>query len=150
MLGRGTLGHVVVESDFVEPQVRGGSPAHVLHIDLLDAVDPQGLAAVVLARGVQLDVEYDLLPLPAHERDLRGGLMEAIPVAATHVWPIGVKMEGLQRHIAVNEFGINTGIEVVGAVRNDVVIIPYVFVGVKSTCRECVPDFSTAGSVAML
>ena len=27
-------------------------------------------------------------------------------------------MEGLQRHIAVNEFGINTGIEIVGAVRN--------------------------------
>src|ERR1041385_7488061 len=71
VLGRGPLGHVVVEADFVEPQVGRGTPAQVLDADLLHAVDPQLLDAVILAR-------HDLLLrqplLPDHAQDAaRGG-----------------------------------------------------------------------------
>src|SRR5256885_2217912 len=70
MLGLEAPGHVVLEADFVDSQICRGAPAHILHVNLLDAIDPHGLAAVVLARGVQLDTEDDLLPLAAHQRDL--------------------------------------------------------------------------------
>src|SRR5207253_10894408 len=80
----------VVQPEHVGTQIGGGAPAHVLHVDLLHAVHPQGLTAVGLAGGVELDVVDDLLPLAADERDLGSGLVKAIPVAAAHVRPIRV------------------------------------------------------------
>src|SRR5438094_7037784 len=62
--------HVVIEADFIDLQIRSCAPAHALLNDLPLAVNPQLLAAVVLAGGVHFDVEDHLLPRATIQRDL--------------------------------------------------------------------------------
>src|SRR5437764_12966014 len=93
MLSPESAGHVIVEANLVEPQIRRGAPAHMLLVELVHPVDPDGLAAVRLPRGVQLDVEHDLLPRLAHQRNRRRALATYVSITALHVGPVGLERE---------------------------------------------------------
>src|SRR2546422_874557 len=118
MLGLGRGLHIVVKPDFVDAQIRRGAPAHILLVQLLDAVDPHFLEAVGLADGVQFEMEDDLLPLAGDQCGLRRWLEKRVPVAAAHVGPIRVIREGLERRQGPL-FRIQAGIEIIRAVRHD-------------------------------